>query len=64
MARAWDGEGKSMIRKGLRGRKEVKVMVKVESWPLFLVPSQLRCQCKKPKGNPGTGSPGWGKIVA
>lgn len=40
-----------MIRKGLRGRKEVKVMVKVESRPLFLVPSQLRCQCMKPKGN-------------
>ena len=55
MARAGDRKGKPMIRKGLRGRKEVRVTVKVRAWPPFLVPVRPACQFTGPKGNPGRG---------
>lgn len=49
VTRAQGRTTKLMIRQGLRGRKEVKVTVKIRAWPPFLIPASQAVSLQDPR---------------
>lgn len=49
VTRAQGRTTKLMIRQGLRGRKEVKVTVKIRAWPPFLIPASQGVSSQDPR---------------